>query len=445
MKQVLIIPGNTDLNRGDQALVWESIRLVEDVYGKENVSCFLMTDLYGRDAYLQNRQTKKLGYRFINTLLKHPGRKFQNKVEDSKGYSKITLAKWGWQAFWDFFHTRLLLSQSKFLRSIGESFLTLNEKETLNVIKTIDVVFVKGGGFIHSYGGITDPYFIYFLTFHLRLAEAYGKKVVMLPNSVGPLKNSIARKIAIKALKKCSLVTVRENLSKSFLKTLGIEASCYPDLGFFLQPSEYEMETYLKQHGIPKNQKKIVLTLRPYRFTGYDHPNELFEKYISSFVEFVQYLVAEGYHITFMAHTLGPSSHENDSIAIRNVLEALPNYIHKEISYIEDSELNCRDIEKLYSYYDYMIGTRFHSVIFSLNVNVPSIAIAYGGNKGRGIMEFLDNGEFSIDMDKVTDSILISTFENLKANRENYLANLSEKLSLIKDERERLVEAIRNI
>lgn len=146
-----------------------------------------------------------------------------------------------------------------------------------------------------------------------------------------------------------------------------------------------------------------------------------------------------------MAHTLGPSSHENDSIAIRNVLEALPNYIHKEISYIEDSELNCRDIEKLYSYYDYMIGTRFHSVIFSLNVNVPSIAIAYGGNKGRGIMDFLDNGEFSIDMDKVTDSILISTFENLKANRENYLANLSEKLSLIKDERERLVEAIRNI
>ena len=35
MKQILIIPGNTDLNRGDQALVWESVRLAEDVYGKK--------------------------------------------------------------------------------------------------------------------------------------------------------------------------------------------------------------------------------------------------------------------------------------------------------------------------------------------------------------------------------------------------------------------------
>lgn len=35
MKKILILPTNLDLNRGDQALVWEAARLIEDVYGKE--------------------------------------------------------------------------------------------------------------------------------------------------------------------------------------------------------------------------------------------------------------------------------------------------------------------------------------------------------------------------------------------------------------------------
>lgn len=35
MKKVILIPSNTDLNRGDQALVWESIRIIEDVFGKK--------------------------------------------------------------------------------------------------------------------------------------------------------------------------------------------------------------------------------------------------------------------------------------------------------------------------------------------------------------------------------------------------------------------------
>lgn len=32
MKKVLIVPFNTDLNRGDQALVWETARIIRSVY-----------------------------------------------------------------------------------------------------------------------------------------------------------------------------------------------------------------------------------------------------------------------------------------------------------------------------------------------------------------------------------------------------------------------------
>ena len=331
------------------------------------------------------------------------------------------------------------------IRSMGEMFLNQKERDTLNAFKGCDAVFVKGGGFIHSYGSVTDPYFVYFATYHIRLAEAYGKKVFVLPNSVGPLKNAQARSIAVKSLKRCTLATMRENISKQFLDSLDVNSKLYPDLGFFLKPSETDMRDYLTAHGVPVDRKKVVMTLRPYRFQGFENAEQLFTNYIQGFVNLVGYLVNKGYHVTFMAHTLGPSSHEDDRIAIKDVVNVLSERIKKSTSYIEDFELTCKDIEKIYSYYDYMVGTRFHSVIFSLNVGVPAIAIAYGGNKGKGIMNVLGNDDFSIDMDKVHDNNLINMFDELESGRDAYLANLTEKRKLIDEQRHALIQEIRNL
>ena len=144
-----------------------------------------------------------------------------------------------------------------------------------------------------------------------------------------------------------------------------------------------------------------------------------------------------------MAHTLGPSSHEDDRLAIKSVLEALTDEVRQLTSYIEDVNLTCKDVEKIYSYYDYMVGTRFHSVIFSLNVGVPSIAIAYGGNKGKGIMKVLGNDDFSIDMDKVRNDELVKVFKKLESERKNYLKNLTEKRNIINEQRNVLIGEIR--
>ena len=146
-----------------------------------------------------------------------------------------------------------------------------------------------------------------------------------------------------------------------------------------------------------------------------------------------------------MAHTLGPSSHEDDRLAIREVAETLPKDLSVHTSYIEDYNLTCKDVEKIYSYFDYMVGTRFHSVIFALNVEVPSIAIAYGGNKGKGIMNVLGNDDYSIDMDKIDESTLISVFDNLERNREAYLKKLQKKKEIIQKQRTDLINCLREV
>lgn len=444
MKKAIIIPSNTDLNRGDQALVWESIRLVEEIYDKD-VKCILMGDLDTKDSTLQNRQTEKLGYKIIDTILKHPGRKFKNKKEDSKSYSKLTLLQWGIQAVIDYCNTRLILSNNPIIRKAGILFLNNKQKETINEIKSADSIFVKGGGFIHSYGSITDIFFIYYLTYHIRLAESFGKKVIMLPNSIGPLKNKIARKIAFKVLKNCSLITVRETISKQYLDSFSINSELFPDLGFFLEPSQADMTNYLIKHNIPLNKKKVIITLRPYRFQGFHNPTKLFDNYINGVNQLVRFLTHNNYHVTFMAHTLGPSSHENDSLAIKEVLVRLDDKTMQSVTFIEDINLTCKEVEKIYSYYDYMIGTRFHSVIFALNVNVPSIAIAYGGNKGKGIMNVLGNSDYSIDMDKIENNSLINIFKKLEINKQNYLSSLKSSRIIINNQRKNLVKRVQTI
>ena len=48
---------------------------------------------------------------------------------------------------------------------------------------------------------ITDPYQFYYYLFDYKLATHYKKPVVLLPNSIGPLKNKIAKRMLEKTFK----------------------------------------------------------------------------------------------------------------------------------------------------------------------------------------------------------------------------------------------------
>ncbi len=447
MKKVILIPGNTDLNRGDQALVWESVRLIEDVYDGNVEIQLLAAGDNEKEIELQVRQTRKLGKKFLVPILGHPGRHFKKKDSDSTHYTLKTKVLWIIQALWDLSWSLLLISKVRILNNIVYKCLNTEKKTAIDSFKQADAVFVKGGGFIHSYGSFTDVYFVYYLLFQVMLAQRYGKDVFVFPNSFGPFRNKWAKSIVRRVLKKCKWVSARESISSNAVKNeLELDICKYPDLGFYLKPSEKDFTDYLLQKGVPLNkQRTVALTLRPYRFHGHSNPEVYYNNYKNAIVGFVKQLVADGFHITFFAHTLGPSSHEDDRIALKDVLDILPADIKTHTTYIEDFELDCQEVEKIYSYYDYIVGTRFHSVIFSLNVSTPALAIAYGGNKGKGIMEDLDINQFVIDMDNLSASKLISMFNELVATRSDYLSKLNTNKAIIDNKRHELVSTIKQM
>lgn len=439
MKKVLIVPSNTDLNRGDQSLTWASITIAKEVFNEEVDIYLYKTKGKLASKTKTNHQTDQLGYPFLTRILSHPRR---DDTTNEVNFSKLILIKWGLRAVYDLIGTFLLLSKVGIINKLGLLFLNKEQKETYHSYKDLDALFVKGGGFLHSYGSIVDPYITYFQLFDVFLAKKYKIPVFILPNSIGPLKNKFAKKIVLRALKYAKVVYVRESTSLEFLKEQNIPAIKSPDLGFYLKPSVKDFKSYLIERGVSVGTKKcIALTLRPYRFDGKSNADELYENYLNNIKAFIKDSLSKGMNVTLMAHTIGPSAHEDDSIPLLEIFNSMET--HEDLVYLFDRDLNSEDLEKIYSYYDLVVGTRFHSVIFSLNVNTPALAIAYGGNKAVGIMNDMELGQYVVPIENPEASKLIELTHNIINTKDDYIAKIEKYKVLLHHEKSKLVNKIK--
>ena len=439
MKKILIVPSNTDLNRGDQSLTWASISIAKEAFEKDVKIFLYKTKGKLANKTRTNHQTEKLGYPFLTRILSHPrGNDENNKIH----FSVLILIKWGFRAATDFVITFLLLSKINLIEKIGLFFLNKEQKETFNTYKELDCILVKGGGFLHSYGGVVDPYIMYFQLFDVFLAKKNKIPVFILPNSIGPLKNRIAKKIVFTALKYAKTVYVRESTSLEYLKSEGITAIKSPDLGFYLKASNKDFKKYLYKRGIPVGEKTCVaVTLRPYRFSGKANSDMLYKNYIKQLKQYIEYLLSNRINVTLVAHTIGPSAHEDDSIPLLEIFDSIES--NENLIYLYDRDLNSEDLEKIYSYYNLIVGTRFHSVIFGLNVSTPSIAIAYGGNKAIGIMNDMQLNEFVLPIENPQSIKLIEKTHKILDNTDQYISKINRYKIYLKKERQKLINNIR--
>ena len=413
MNKYMILPSSNDLNRGDQALVWETIRIAKE--SGFNGTFYMLS---GRRS--STKQSQDRGIQILSPILKHPGRKFKSK--ENNEYNINLIVKWGIVAFFDLIKSLLLLT--KFTRFIIYPFLSVNDKNTLKILEESKACFVKGGGFIHSAGKLTDSYTIYFQLFHLMLAQAYNKPVYVMPNSFGPFDGFAVAKLVYKVLKRCKIVTVRETISQHMLNEIGIDTHLFPDLGFRLNKKVRKNNEIIYLRKQYPTYQLVAITARPYRFPGSTNPIKSYHNYVRQMAKFSKWLFDNKYFPVFVEHTLSETTHENDSTCILEITSMLNP---KEYYFIRDKNYTCQDLKAIYSEFDYVIGTRFHSVIFSLSEGVPAIAITYGGNKGQGIMHDLNLSKFAIEINKFDATKAISAFMALNENRVQICTQIANK------------------
>lgn len=278
MNNYIIIPVCSDLNRGDQALVWESIRLFEECGKTEH---FLLMSEKNEPV----KQSIEHGLGIISPILEHPSRKFKNK--DNLEYTTWLKVKWGIVAVGDFLKSLCLLFRTT--RDLGEHLLDCDAKMSYIAFANSKAVIVKGGGFIHAYGGLTATYYIYFSLFHIFLAQKLNKPVYIMPNSIGPFEGPFVKWMVRKALSKCKVVLTRETFSEKMIdEQLGLKVSTTPDLAFYLENGYVDKEEFFSKYGIPKDKKLVAMTMRPHRFPKSATPTEDYIRFKKSMAGFAK-------------------------------------------------------------------------------------------------------------------------------------------------------------
>lgn len=436
--KAIIVPGVTDLNKGDQALVWESVRLVFDTKLFEEVLVLTSGDS-SEELYNLCSQSQKHGLKFLTHILKHP-RRGKHKKSDSVNESLFSLLKVSCYGLKDFVSMSFLLRICESLKLV-EYFFSSEIFKSISLFHEADVVFVKGGGFLHAYGEKRAPYVIWYLLFYIKLAKKLRKKIVILPNSFGPFNGVSVERQIYRALHDVDLIFSRESISSKMLShLLNRDIPIEKDLGFFLESDKsFNIDDFLDSYNLKKDDKIVGITVRPWRFPTKENPILCYKEYLNSVVSFIEFLIANGYKVALCNQSIGPNSHEDDRNAINEVYKYFTDNI--DVVWINEN-LACSQLKKVYSSFYAFLGTRFHSVIFSITSLVPSIAIGYGGNKALGIMNDLNLGKLQVSIDEVSTKQLISCFNYLVTNRVSIIQRLDQNLFVLKKSRERQLKSI---
>jgi colanic acid/amylovoran biosynthesis protein len=155
---------------------------------------------------------------------------------------------------------------------------------------------------------------------------------------------------------------------------------------------------------------------------------------------FSKWLFSNGFLPVFVEQVLSETSHESDINAIKEVIESLDLDTYRVIA---NDNYSCKDLKNIYSKMNYTIGTRFHSVIFSISEGIPSIAIEYGGNKGAGILKDMELSKYGIPIEELTFKRLKNAFENLVKDEAKVKNRLDIYMDYVNSQRVNLIENIR--
>lgn len=312
-----------------------------------------------------------------------------------------------WTLVWAF-------TKSKFLINLP---VPKNWKTPLSLLSECDIQVGVGGGYLRGKADFRSTVTLWLLVHQILLAKILGKPMILYAQSFGPFYGFVQKQLAKIAFSSTELILAREEKSLEFLKDLGVPNSkieLVADTAFLLEgEGDFSAKKYF---GASCPEKIVGLTARQWL----DPLGQA--KYERALRALILHIGAKGWGVLIIPQVTAEEHNDDDRIVGRRLMEGLGS---DRVVNLEEN-LQHRQIKALYSDLDYLVGTRFHSVIFSLSAGVPAFAIEYE-HKTQGILKDLDLGEWFLFIDSVTPESLIGGFEKL-INSKSYTRDYLRKV-----------------
>lgn len=281
-------------------------------------------------------------------------------------------------------------------------------------------IFISGGGGLLQDSSGKGYSILYYggLLFFARLLKIPS---MIYAQGIGPIKKSINKKLLKWILPKVNLITVRDEQSKDILKELGINdhsITVNADPSFLLKEEEIPEDITIKYklNQQEMSEKKIIIGIV---IRNCSEIEQDYHRKVMQFAEIADYLI-ENYQANLF---FIPFQYFSDHTFMREIIEKM-----KFASFVNciEEELHPGQILSLYSKFTFIIGMRFHSILFAAMMDKPFIAINYDP-KVRYFVYSLELPELLIDLSQISVKNIDFKLQYIIANRKRIQSILNEK------------------
>lgn len=303
-------------------------------------------------------------------------------------------------------------------------------KEVFGAVKSTSLLISGGGSLLQDVTSTRS--LIYYLAI-MTLTKLLGKPVMVYANGIGPIDKKINRILTKLILNRVDLITLRDDDSKEYLKSMGVNNKnivVTADPVFTLEPvSINRTKEILKKEGIPLEESYIGISIRKWKNDA---------RLIEIMSKTIDYIV-DRYNTKVI---LIPMHYPEDLNISLKVMEEVKT---KDCFVLRD-RYNVEEIMGVINKLDLIVAMRLHSLIYAATQEVPIVGLSYDP-KVEGILsslgmknmchvddleyeELIENINFVWEMKEELKNRLKIQDKELK---EKALSNVQMALSLMKE------------
>jgi colanic acid/amylovoran biosynthesis protein len=276
---------------------------------------------------------------------------------------------------------------------------------------------------------LTEDYGIHVTISHLfpiLIGMSLQKPVVLYAQTIGPFR--IMGPIVKPVLNKAALITVRESISRDYLRKIDIAKPCIhltADSAFLLEPAgEERLKEIMLGEGIDEDDGPIIgMTLS--RLIGHrfsiGHSGSKHSSFSALMAEVADHVIEKmGATVVFFSHVTGPTEGKDDRVMARQVWQRVKE---KSKAKVIAGDYTPGEVKGIIGKCHLFIGVRMHSNISSASMYVPTIAISYS-RKTPGIMKTIGQEKWVCHIDRLTFEELVSKIDEAWSSKEHIKAEL---------------------
>lgn len=262
-----------------------------------------------------------------------------------------------------------------------------------------DIILVGGGGLLFDTPFQVLPFWLG----RIVAGRSVGTPSVLYSVGVGPIEKRRSRRYLRLGLRYADAISVRDEYSAELLRKCGVkrEVSILPDPALLLEPAaESRAKEILREEGVPEDGGlKIGVSLRYWQ--AFDESQQ--KRFASSIRNALEKTAAKS-DVSFVMVPFQLPPALGDVGLMEEI--AAGSACEDDIHFVRGSYTPA-EVKALLGQMDLMIGMRLHSLIFSLTMGVPSIAMSYA-SKVASTMESFGFGDYCLPLNAVTGDKIVS-------------------------------------